>query len=87
MKGDLFGNGEVVVNLAMCTECIAALRLELMPEKMPTVIAGLQSLRGVAKISAVTLASQLGQISRFDGPRQLMGYAGMVSGEHSSACA
>ncbi len=55
-----------------------------MPEKLREVIAGLQSLRGVAKISAVTLVAELGQISRFGHPRQLMGYAGIVSREHSS---
>jgi transposase len=48
------------------------------------VIAGLQCLRGVAKVSAVTLVSELGALSRFGGARQLMGYAGMVSREHSS---
>ncbi|MGH8228242.1 MAG: hypothetical protein ACREU3_10135 [Steroidobacteraceae bacterium] len=37
-----------------------------MPEKLREVIAGLQSLRGVAKIPAVTLVAELGQISRFD---------------------
>jgi transposase len=58
--------------------------LESMPENMRSVIGGLQSLRGVAKISAVTLVSELGQISRFGSARQLMGYAGMVSSEHSS---
>ena len=55
-----------------------------MPENLQAVIAGLQSLRGVAKVSAVTLVSELGQLSRFERPRQLMGYAGMVSREHSS---
>jgi len=58
--------------------------VESMPEKLREVIAGLQSLRGVAKISAVTLVAELGQISRFDHARQLMGYAGIVSREHSS---
>jgi transposase len=58
--------------------------VELMPESMRAVIAGLQCLRGVAKVSAVTLASELGGISRFAHARQLMGYAGMVSREHSS---
>ncbi len=58
--------------------------VELMPENMRAVIAGLQCLRGVAKVSAVTLASELGRISRFAHARQLMGYAGMVSREHSS---
>jgi len=32
----------------------------------------------------VTLVSELGQLSRFEHPRQLMGYAGIVSREHSS---
>ena len=35
---------------------------------MRAVIEGLQSLRGIAKISAVTMVSELGQISRFDRP-------------------
>ena len=55
-----------------------------MPESSRRVIAGLQCLRGVAQVSAVTLVSELGQLSRFAHPRQLMGYAGMVSQEHSS---
>jgi transposase len=58
--------------------------VESMPETLREVIAGLQSLRGVAKISAVTLVAELGQISRFGHARQLMGYAGIVSREHSS---
>jgi transposase len=58
--------------------------VETMPAAQQAVIAGLQCLRGVAKVSAVTLVSELGQLSRFGGARQLMGYAGMVSREHSS---
>lgn len=58
--------------------------VESMPESLRAVIGGLQSLRGVAKVSAVTLVSELGQLSRFASARQLMGYAGMVSREHSS---
>jgi transposase len=58
--------------------------VESMPESLRAVIAGLQCLRGVAKVSAVTLVSELGQLSRFAHARQLMGYAGMVSREHSS---
>ena len=58
--------------------------VEAMPTSLRAVIAGLQCLRGVAKVSAVTLVSELGQISRFAHARQLMGYAGMVSREHSS---
>lgn len=58
--------------------------LPALPATMRAVIDGLQSLRGVAKVSAVTLIAELGRLSRFDHPRQLMGYAGIVSREHSS---
>jgi transposase len=58
--------------------------VQAMPSMQQAVIAGLQCLRGVAKVSAVTLVSELGQLSRFAAARQLMGYAGIVSREHSS---
>jgi len=58
--------------------------LPALPETMRAVIDGLQRLRGDAKVSAVTLVAELGQLSRFAHPRQLMGYAGIVSREHSS---
>jgi len=54
------------------------------PVTMQAVIKGLQALRGIAQISAVTIVSELGQISRFDTPRQLMGYSGAVPREDSS---
>jgi transposase len=38
------------------------------------VINDLQALRGIANISAVTIAAELGQVSRFGSARQLMGY-------------
>ncbi len=44
----------------------------------------LVALRGVDKVSAVTLLAELGDISRFDSPKQLMGYLGLVPSEHSS---
>jgi transposase len=48
------------------------------------VVKGLQALRGIAQISAVTIAAELGNISRFQGARQLMGYSGTVPSENSS---
>jgi transposase len=54
------------------------------PTQMRTVIEALQALRGIAQISAVTIVAELGDISRFATPRQLMGYSGLVSREHSS---
>lgn len=58
--------------------------IEKVPAELKAVMEGLQALRGVAKLTAVTLVAELGQISRFNHPRQLMGYSGMVPSEHSS---
>jgi transposase len=58
--------------------------IETVPEKMRAVIQGLQSLRGIAKVSAVSIVAELGEISRFAKPTQLMGYSGAVSMEHTS---
>jgi transposase len=54
------------------------------PAAMRTVIGALQALRGVAKLGAVTLVAELGTLTRFARPRQLMGYSGAVASEHSS---
>jgi len=48
------------------------------------VIEALQALRGVAQTTAATVVCELGSLSRFPRPRQLMGYSGLVSREHSS---
>jgi transposase len=58
--------------------------VKLASPELQAVIKGLQSLRGVAQISAVTIAAELGNISRFEGARQLMGYSGAVPSEDSS---
>src|SRR6185312_13477241 len=44
------------------------LAVESVPKSLQAVIAGLQCLRGVSKVSAVTLISELGQLSRFPSP-------------------
>jgi len=54
------------------------------PPAMQAVVGALQALRGVAQITAVSIVSELGSLSRFPNPRQLMGYSGLVSSEHSS---
>jgi transposase len=47
-------------------------------------IAALCTMRGVSTITATTLVAEWGEISRFAGPKQLMGYAGLVPSENSS---
>lgn len=47
-------------------------------------VEALMALRGVRLITAMTVIAELGDISRFDSPRQLMAYLGLVPSEHSS---
>jgi transposase len=54
------------------------------PAQIRAVIEALQALRGVAQTTAATIVSELGSLSRFQNPRQLMGYSGLVASEHSS---
>lgn len=59
--------------------------VKLAPLPMQEVIRGLQALRGVAHISAVTIAAELGNISsRFESARKLMGYSGAFPSENTS---
>lgn len=54
------------------------------PAVLRAVIAALQSLRGVRQLTAATIVCEVGPLSRFTHPRQLMGYSGTVPSEHSS---
>ena len=54
------------------------------PERMRAVIEALQALRGIALVSAVTIVAEVGELSRFTTPRQLMGYSGAVASEDST---
>jgi len=54
------------------------------PARMRAVIEALQALRGIALVTAVTIAAEVGELSRFAKPRQLMGYSGAVASEDSS---
>lgn len=47
-------------------------------------ISALQGLRGVAFLSAVTIAAEVGDLRRFATPPQFMAYAGLVPSESSS---
>ncbi|MGA7521847.1 MAG: IS110 family transposase [Acidobacteriaceae bacterium] len=72
--------GERVVRL----EQAIAEAVKLASPQVQEVIRGLQALRGIAQISAVTIASELGEVSRFEGARQLMAYSGTIPSENSS---
>ena len=55
--------------------------VKMTPPKMRAVI---EALQGVAQVTAVTIVAEAGEVSRFTGARQLMGYDGIVASEHSS---
>jgi transposase len=51
---------------------------------MAPVITAYQALRGVGFMTAVTFAAEIGDVCRFDNPRQLMAYLGLVPSESST---
>ena len=48
------------------------------------VVRSLRALRGGNLIVAMTVMSELGDVTRFDSPTQLMAYVGQVPSEHST---
>ena len=54
------------------------------PAEIQEVVKALQALRGVGQIVAVSVVAEVGSLSRFRTPRQLMSYSGLVSSEYSS---
>jgi len=89
---------EQAVHYIVLEDCIAAIeaatarrdRLEAhieaaLPEwSLAPLVQALQALRGVGLVAAATLAAELGDITRFTNPRQLMAFLGLVPSEHSS---
>ena len=48
------------------------------------VVAALQTMRGMALVNAASLVAELGDLSRFANPRQLMAYLGLVQNQHQT---
>lgn len=48
------------------------------------VVEALMALRGVNLVTAMTVVAEIGDMSRFESPRQLMAHLGLVPSEHSS---
>jgi transposase len=57
----------------------------LLPDwSLAGVVDALQALRGVALIIAVSVVAEVGDMARFESPKQLMAFLGLTPGEHSS---
>jgi transposase len=48
------------------------------------VVQALQALRGVQFLTAITVVAELGDLTRFDNPRQLAAFVGLIPSEYSS---
>jgi transposase len=60
------------------------LREQVKTWRLQPVVEALQALRGVQFTVAVTTVAELGDLTRFDNPRQLMNYLGLTPSEYSS---
>ncbi len=79
---------EYINTVKDCTERIARLTFqiqEVLPSwELAPVVKALQAMRGVSLQVSVTTVAELGDLKRFDNPRKLMSYLGLVPSEHSS---
>lgn len=58
---------------------------ELLPMwRMQPVVMALQALRGVAMVTAVEMVAEVGDLTRFQNPKEIMGYLGLVPSQHST---
>jgi transposase len=58
---------------------------ELAPAwRLYPVVQALQALRGVQWLVAITVVAELGDLTRFDSPRQLSAFVGLIPSEHST---
>lgn len=60
------------------------MRLAVEAWRMAPVVRALQALRGVSLIVAATTVAELGDLTRFDNPRELMAFLGLVPSQYSS---
>lgn len=66
-------------------ERLEAALIEIVPDwTMAPVVTAFQAMRGVRFITTVTLVAEAGDVRRFEHPRQLMAFLGLVPSERST---
>jgi transposase len=70
--------------IAQCRRLESALREAVTDWRFYPAVLGLQAMRGVQFTTAVGMLAELGDLSRFEHPRQLMAWLGVTPSEHSS---
>ena len=64
---------------------LEAALIEIVPQwTMAPVVSAFQAMRGIQFMTAVTMVSEAGDLRRFDHPRQLMAFLGLVPSERST---
>jgi transposase len=61
-----------------------ALQDQVTQWRLQPVVSALMTLRGIEMVAAVTLIAELGDLRRFEHPKRLMSFLGLVPSEHSS---
>ncbi|ENB8453683.1 IS110-like element ISSso6 family transposase, partial [Escherichia coli] len=69
---------------AQCERLESALKEAVTEWRLYPVVEALQAMRGIQFITAVGLISELGDLTRFEHPRQLMSWFGITPSEYSS---
>lgn len=79
---------EMIIAETQCRDRVArlekAIEDALLDWPLASTVDRLQALRGVGLIAAVTFMVEVGDIRRFESPRQLMAYLGLVPSERST---
>ncbi len=79
---------EYIDTVNMCNDRVMRLTEQIVvfskQSRLHPLITALQSMRGISIIVAATLASELGDISRFAHPEELMAYLGLIPSDQSS---
>jgi transposase len=80
---------EYVRAITELTERLQRLEQELHDQvktwRLQPVVDALQALRGVQFTAAVTIVAEIGDLTRFDSPRELMKFLGLIPSEYTSA--
>src|SRR5471032_1450673 len=70
--------------MAQCERIEAALHDAVVNWRFYPAVHGLQAMRGVQFTTAVGMLAEVGELARFEHPRQLMAWLGVTPSEHSS---
>jgi len=62
----------------------AELQTQVQTWRWAPVVEAIQALRGVQVTAAVTLIAELGDLTRFENPKQLLSYLGLIPSEHTT---